>query len=67
MESVHVFPHKLYSDLNLQYWYKFYTFSVMRLPMRMTNVLVEDLGRESARFMLEACDAFFVDLNSGDG
>lgn len=39
----------------------------MRLPMRMTNVSVEDLGRESARFMLEACDAFFVDLNSRDG
>lgn len=39
----------------------------MRLPMRMTNVSVEDLGRESGRFMLEACDAFFVDLNSGDG
>lgn len=39
----------------------------MRLPMKMTNVSVEDLGRESATFMLEACDAFFVDLNSGDG
>lgn len=44
-----------------------YFVSVMRLPMKMTNVSVEDLGRESATFMLEACDAFFVDLNSGDG
>lgn len=39
----------------------------MRFLMKMINVSVEDLGRESVRFMLEVCDVFFVDFNSGDG
>ncbi|XP_061182402.1 uncharacterized protein LOC133190731 [Saccostrea echinata] len=40
---------------------------VMRIPMKIKNVAFEDLGSESAVFMLEGFDAFFVDLDDGQG
>lgn len=35
--------------------------------MKMKNVSIEDLESESATSMLEGFDAFFVDLDSGEG
>jgi hypothetical protein len=42
-------------------------FAVLRQPMKMTNVSIEDLESESATAMLQAFDAFFVDLDDGEG